>query len=202
MDEVIPRVNDATPGQDFEVNLVERMIEGDTTAEEEMVAKFGRGVMFYLRKEVRDAQAAQDLYQETFRIGIEKIRSQKLQNPGRLGAFLFGIARFVVRDYFRKGSKNESTLEPETVDRLPGPAVGPLSQLLRKDCSRQILEVLGTLKSDRDRQVIFRFYIAQDDKSDICRDLDLTSIHFNRVLHRARQRFKELLLKQGLETYP
>ena len=179
--------------------MVSRMIEGDAAAGDELVEKYGRGVWFYLKKEVRTHHSAQDLYQDTFRIGIEKIRSGKLEKPERLGAFLFGIARFVVRDHFRREIKRESPLEPETIDRFPKPSAGPLSNLLSKDCSREILEAIHALKSDRDRQVIFRFYIAQDDKSDICQDLDLTSIHFNRVLHRARQRFKELLIKRGLD---
>ena len=48
------------------------------------------------------------------------------------------------------------------------------------------------MKSARDRQVLFRFYIAEENKEDICSDLGLSSLHFNRVLFRARERFREL----------
>jgi RNA polymerase sigma-70 factor (ECF subfamily) len=40
--------------------------------------------------------------------------------------------------------------------------------------------------------VLFRFYVVEDDKDRICADLGLTSLHFNRVLHRARERYREL----------
>ena len=55
--------------------------------------------------------------------------------------------------------------------------------------------VLSEMPSDRDRQILFRFYIAEDEKDSICRDLDLTSLHFNRVLFRARERYRDLYLE-------
>jgi RNA polymerase sigma-70 factor (ECF subfamily) len=57
--------------------------------------------------------------------------------------------------------------------------------------------VIDELPTDRDRQLLFRFYIAEDDKERICADLGLTSLHFNRVLHRARERYKELYESRG-----
>jgi RNA polymerase sigma-70 factor (ECF subfamily) len=55
-----------------------------------------------------------------------------------------------------------------------------------------VRKVLGELKSERDRQVLFRFYVAEEEKEKICASLGLTSLHFNRVLFRARERFREL----------
>jgi RNA polymerase sigma-70 factor, ECF subfamily len=46
--------------------------------------------------------------------------------------------------------------------------------------------------SERDRQILYRFYIAEEDKDRICADLQLSSLHFNRVLHRARERYRDL----------
>ena len=52
--------------------------------------------------------------------------------------------------------------------------------------------VLAELKNDRDREILSRYYIADEAKEDICRDLELSDLHFNRVLFRARQRYREL----------
>jgi RNA polymerase sigma-70 factor (ECF subfamily) len=60
-----------------------------------------------------------------------------------------------------------------------------------------VRRLIGELDTDRDRQILYRFYIAEEDKERICADLELSSLHFNRVLFRARQRFKELL--EGFE---
>jgi RNA polymerase sigma-70 factor (ECF subfamily) len=37
-------------------------------------------------------------------------------------------------------------------------------------------------------------YVHQEDKDSICRELNLDSLHFNRVLHRAKQRFRDLMV--------
>jgi RNA polymerase sigma-70 factor (ECF subfamily) len=57
--------------------------------------------------------------------------------------------------------------------------------------------VLAAMPSERDRTVLFRFYIADDDKERICEDLGLSSTHFNQVLFRARERFRSLLDEMG-----
>jgi RNA polymerase sigma-70 factor (ECF subfamily) len=53
--------------------------------------------------------------------------------------------------------------------------------------------VIGELPTARDRQLILRFYLGEEDKARLCADLGIESVHFKRVLFRARQRFKELL---------
>jgi len=54
---------------------------------------------------------------------------------------------------------------------------------------RQVLEELGT---ERDREILRRFYLSSEDKEEICKDWGLSSLQFNRVLCRARERYREL----------
>ncbi|HET9795380.1 MAG TPA: hypothetical protein VFS34_13075, partial [Thermoanaerobaculia bacterium] len=56
-------------------SLVRRIREGDLSAEEELVCRYQRPVSVVLATARRDAPAIDDLFQETFRIAIEKIRS-------------------------------------------------------------------------------------------------------------------------------
>jgi DNA-directed RNA polymerase specialized sigma24 family protein len=46
---------------------------------------------------------------------------------------------------------------------------------------------------ERDRELLIRFYVHDQDKQKICRELGLKSLHFNRVLFRAKNRFRKLL---------
>ncbi|MCP4664535.1 MAG: hypothetical protein GY856_54820 [bacterium] len=48
------------------------------------------------------------------------------------------------------------------------------------------------MPTERDREVLSRFYLAEEDKEQICCDLGLAGEHFKRVLFRARRRFKKL----------
>jgi hypothetical protein len=59
-----------------------------------------------------------------------------------------------------------------------------------------VRQTLAELKNNRDREVIFRYYIAEEDKARICADLGLNSQQFNSVIFRALRRYKELYIKQ------
>ena len=58
---------------------------------------------------------------------------------------------------------------------------------------RRVLEELSTA---RDREILFRFYVAEEDKEEIAADHGLTSLQFNRVLHRARERYRALYVER------
>jgi RNA polymerase sigma-70 factor (ECF subfamily) len=74
----------------------------------------------------------------------------------------------------------------------PDPAPDPLAQLLARERATSARAVLAELGSERDRQMLLRFYVAGDSKEEICAEYGLSSLHFNRVLFRARERYRVL----------
>ena len=44
----------------------------------------------------------------------------------------------------------------------------------------------------RDQDLLKRFYLSGDTKGDLCAEYGLTDSHFDRVIFRARQRFKSI----------
>jgi RNA polymerase sigma-70 factor, ECF subfamily len=175
-----------------QVDLVSRIRAGNRQTEAELVERYSRGVMIIIRREVRDTAAAEDLYQETFRIILEKIRHGDVREPERLSGFICGVARNLVIDYFRRAARQEGMTEIEEAAPLPHPAPDQLQELLQKEKADLVRQVLKEMPNERDIQALYRFYIADDDKEQICADLGLTIPHFNIVLHRARERFREL----------
>jgi RNA polymerase sigma-70 factor (ECF subfamily) len=185
--------NDASDAAD----LVSRIRVGDPEAEVELVERYGRGVMMILRRAARNAAVSDDLYQDTFRIALEKIRQGELREPEKLAAFICSVARNLAIDYFRRTARHQSLTKIAESDRPHYFAPNPLEVLLQEERAALVRQVIDELPTDRDRQLLFRFYIAEDDKERICADLGLTSLHFNRVLHRARERYKELYESRG-----
>jgi len=74
--------------------------------------------------------------------------------------------------------------------------------LLRKESAGIVRQILKEMTSERDIQALFRFYLAEDDKEQICADLGLTNLQFNLVLHRARERYRELYEQIIREKWP
>jgi RNA polymerase sigma-70 factor (ECF subfamily) len=173
-------------------DLVSRIMAGDQQAEAELVERYSDGVKIIIRREIGNASVADDLYQEVFRIVIEKIRRGDVREPEKLSGFVCGVARNLVIDYFRRAARQESLREVEEATLLPDPAPDQLEALLRKEQADFARQVLKEMRNERDIQILFRFYLAEEKKERICADLGLTSLHFNRVLHRARERYLEL----------
>jgi RNA polymerase sigma-70 factor (ECF subfamily) len=183
----------ARPRSNPSAELVHRIVAGDPAAEAELVERFSRALSFLSRRLTRDDAAAEDLYQETFRLVIEKVRGGELREPERLPGFVSGMARNLsISAARRSGRRQEWHGDPETTEAAPDPAPGQLAKLLARERAATVRQVLMELRNERDREILSRYYIAGEDKEDICRDLALSDLHFNRVLFRARQRYKDL----------
>lgn len=174
-------------------DLVRRIRGGDPKAEEELVSRFGEGLSFLLRRWTRDPATAEDLFQETFRLALEKIRSGEVRDPDRLAGFLRSLAKNLSIHHYRRGAVKEVREEElEAAADLSAPEAGQLGELLHREKAALVRRVLEEMSSERDRQVLFRFYIAEEDKEHIRSDLGLSRLEFNMVLFRARRRYRDL----------
>jgi RNA polymerase sigma-70 factor, ECF subfamily len=184
-------INQANSGAD----LVSRIRAGDQEAEAELVERYKRGVRIIIRRETGDAAIADDLYQETFCLLLEKIRRGEIREPEKLSGFVCSVARNLVIGHFRRAARQETLTGTEEITSLPHLAPNQLEGLLRKEKVELVRQVLKEMPNQRDIQVLFRFYIAEEEKEKICADMGLTSAQFNLVLHRARERYRELYLR-------
>jgi RNA polymerase sigma-70 factor (ECF subfamily) len=174
-------------------DLVRRIHAGDAMAETILVERYSRGLVTMLRRAAGDPALADDLHQETFRIVLERLRERGLEDPERLAGFLHRTAKNLLVAGYRKTARRKTDGEAEGMEAVPDPSSGPLQERLREEEAALVRRLIGELETDRDREILYRFYLAEEDKERICADLGLSSLHFNRVLFRARQRFKELL---------
>jgi RNA polymerase sigma-70 factor (ECF subfamily) len=174
-------------------DLVRRIAAGDAKAEAELVERYSRGVLFLLRRRSGDPALADDLHQETFRVVLERLRGRGIGEPEKLAGFVRATARNLFIGEVRKRTRRKTDDDSEAVERTVDVGHGQYAEAVRAQQAAAIRELLGELGTERDREILMRFYLAEDDKEAICADLGLSSLHFNRVLHRAKQRFKEIL---------
>jgi RNA polymerase sigma-70 factor, ECF subfamily len=174
-------------------DLAERVHAGIPGAEAELCERYGRGLRFLLRRLGQSPEAAEDLAQETLVIVLERLRGRGLEDPAGLSAFIHGVARNLALSERRKFVRRRTETDSERLaDTAAGPS-DPFQEAAEQEEASQVRRLIGELPVARDRQLLWRFYVGEEDKSTICRDLELDGSHFNRVLFRARQRFKELL---------
>jgi RNA polymerase sigma-70 factor (ECF subfamily) len=160
--------------------LVNRIEAGDGFAESELVEQFARSVKLILVKRTGSDQLANDLCQDTFVVTLKKLRAGGLKKPRSLWAFIRQTAVNISIDHYRKEKR----------------------YIHQDDGIISVLEAaLEQLPVSRDRDILRRFYLADEDKAKICSDLELSRTHFDRVLYRARQRMRILIKRQkGLKS--
>jgi RNA polymerase sigma-70 factor (ECF subfamily) len=171
------------PGHD--IDLVGAIRSGDRKAEEELVSRYRRGLSMILSSS--DSAVREDLLQETFRLAIAKIRAGEVREPEKLPGFMCSLARNLAIGH-RRRAKPSGPLP----DALPAGEPSPLEEFLNGERARIVRQLLSEMEPERDREVLYRFYLDEEAKESICTSLGLSSLHFNRVLYRARERFRAL----------
>jgi RNA polymerase sigma-70 factor (ECF subfamily) len=177
-------------------DLVARIGRGARDAEEAMVRRYGPGLLYLLKRRTRDAELAADLRQDTFQVAIQKLRGARLDEPERLAAYLRGVALNLWIAHQRKNTRRATTADSEAIEEAADETgVGPFENVSREQVRDAVDVLLGELATPRDREVLKRLYLDDQDRETICAALGVDPTHFNRVLFRAKQRFRELLVR-------
>lgn len=177
---------------DFQERLVERIQSGTPHAEDELVRHYQPGIKYHLWRMSRDPDLSEDLLQETLRLVLEKIKNHEIKQPRALNQFVHHIAKNLFIAHIRKQKRRgDVPLDPAHQDRVD-PKASPQELMERAEEINLVRQVVGKLKSKRDRLILFRFYLEQKAKHLICEELGMDGNTFNSVLSRARFRFKAL----------
>jgi RNA polymerase sigma-70 factor (ECF subfamily) len=155
------------------------------------------GLRALILRRVRDADVAADILQDAAVTTLEKLRSGEIAHPENVGGYLYRVALNHLRNHRRKDRGAVSSAErlDELRDAEDDPDWARVGRPQWATAARRMLEEMPVA---RDREVLVRFYLDDEDKERICRELQLSEEHFNRVIFRARNRFRELLERRGL----
>lgn len=149
--------------------------------------------MMMLRQRTRNVQRAEDLHQDTFVIVLQRLRTTGLDDPTRIAAFLHRTAINLLIDQGRKEARRKTSADTDVVYLQSDSTADQLRTIIRDEANRAVRELITELRNPRDRELLHRFYILQQEKSLVCQAVALPSEHFDRVISRARKRFRELI---------
>ncbi len=168
--------------------LVSRVLTGDRTAFAVLYDRHARLVRAVGYGACHDYDVANDLCQETFLTGFQKL--DQLREPEKVGAWLVGIARQVGREWRRSRSRDRHRYGK------PPEQIGHDGEML--DESEALLRQMAELPEDE--QLALHLYYLEEQPANQARSiLGLSRSGFYRVLDRARKRLSRALeiLKGG-----
>lgn len=172
----------------------------DDAAFERLIRQNYAGLLALVRRRARDEQLAADLVNDAIVLALEHYRAGRISDPERIGGYIFQVAMNLLRNHRRK-AENRSDLraDPESIDRSSS-AHDSAVDGLDPGTIAQVRSAIESLPAQRDREIVKRFYLDEEEKESICRALGLSALHFDKVVFRARKRLRTALLEAGLRA--
>jgi RNA polymerase sigma-70 factor (ECF subfamily) len=171
--------------------LVGRIRTGKTDGLEELYVLFSKGIRFYLCRQL-GPQELDDKVHDTFLVVVQAIRRGELREPERLMGFVRTIVRRLVAAHIdRVVHTRRDQMDLELTLRIADPTENPEETAMFRQRTELIKWVLGEL-SIRDREILTRFYLREEEQDQICSEMDLTDTQFRLLKSRAKARFGEL----------
>jgi RNA polymerase sigma-70 factor, ECF subfamily len=154
------------------------------------------GIRSLLERKCGSAAIAEDLLGEAIKTSLEKLGDGAIARPEQLAGYVYRVALNHLRNYRRtdKSARTTAAGLEEINDEHQTDAATSMEQARWAKLMREVLSELPNL---RDRELIAGFYLEEESKDSLCERLELSAEHFNRVIHRARERFRELLEARG-----
>jgi RNA polymerase sigma-70 factor, ECF subfamily len=177
------------------------MEETDRTAGgpgQQAILRSMAGLRAQLARVTGNMELASDLLQDAVVTALQKLRAGEIRDPTHLDGYVYRVALNHLRNYRRKHRLRVAAAEE--VDDPPegAPSSPPVRELEADQWARLVRQLLQEVPVVRDREILVRFYLQEESKEELCQALGLTELHFNRVIHRARDRFRDLLQRRGL----
>lgn len=186
--------------QSFDESYVERLQAGDFRTQEHFVAYFSELIQLKLRSRLNSPQAIEDVRQETFTRVFTALRDGKIRQPDRLGAFVNSMCNNVLLEHYRSFSRIDS-LDDEEQPEIPAANIDVLGAIANKQTAEKIREILDKMP-ERDRRLLREVFLEERDKDEVCNDFGVDREYLRVLLHRAKQAFKSLYLKNVASRPP
>ena len=160
----------------------------DVRAMEEFYLSFRKGLRFLILRQL-GPDGLEDSVHSCFALILEALQQGQLREPSRLPGFATTIvkrhiiARIQERCFHRKSQAELDEVEVFAASKEPDPE----RRAIRNRSTQKLAEVLK-LMSPRDRDILYRFYVLEQDAEQICGELGITPTEFRNAKHRAKDR--------------
>jgi|GEM_PF-2451175 len=163
---------------------------------EALIGREYHGLRLLLTRRVGNAHVAADLLNDAICTTWEKWQAGRIERPEQIVGYIFQVALNLLRNHRRAAAERpERRASPKVLEDL---AQEPPDEGVQEHIAARVRRLLLDLSSPRDRVLLVRFYLNEEEGEAICRDMNLTPQQFARVLHRARGRLRALVEAHGI----
>jgi RNA polymerase sigma-70 factor, ECF subfamily len=171
--------------------LVQQIKAGSDQGMEQLYKLFSRGIRYYLCRQL-GPQELEDKVHDTFLIVVNAIKRGDLREPERLMGFVRTVVRRQVAAYIETAvHTRREQAELESGISVADRAYNPEQEAIVKQKAELMRSALDAL-SQRDRDILIRFYLQEQPQEQICKEMSLTETQFRLLKSRAKAKFGEI----------
>jgi RNA polymerase sigma-70 factor (ECF subfamily) len=181
----------AAPDDADWVRLVEKIRADDPEGMAELYRIFAKGIRFYLCRHL-GPQELDDTVHDAFLIVIQAIRRGELREAERLMGFVRTVVRRQIASRIDKVVQNRrERAELDSDALLTDSRYDPERSAIARQQQDIMVSILRSI-SNRDREILTRFYLLEQTQEQICVEMQLSETQFRLLKSRAKARFGEL----------
>lgn len=182
----------------FDADYLARLKQGDPETERHFTSYFSNAIWLKLRNRVRTRHLIDEIRQETFARVLKYLQSGKpIQYPERFGGFVQGVCNNVMLEVMR--SEFSHTQATENPVDPPDERVRIDADIVTEERKRMVREVLSEMP-EKDRTVLSMVFLEEGERSEICSRLKVDGDYLRVLLHRAKERFREIVRRKGVDA--
>jgi RNA polymerase sigma-70 factor, ECF subfamily len=171
--------------------LVAQVKAGQDAGMEQLYKLFSRGIRYYLCRQL-GPQELEDKVHDTFLIVVNAIKRGDLREPERLMGFVRTVVRRQVAAYIEQAvHTRREQADIETGITVADRKQNPEQEAMLRQKAELMKSALAAL-SQRDRDILVRFYLKEQSQEQICREMELTETQFRLLKSRAKAKFGEI----------
>jgi len=175
--------------------LVLLVREGDARGMTDLYDFISAGLHPYLARQL-PPQDCRDKIHSIFVDVVVAIQRGQVRDPERLMGFARTIARRKVSGYICMAmAARRNQVDIESIFWLASPQASPENEMIFRERRELVRWTLAQL-SEREREILSRFYMQEQTQQQICLEMGLTHTQYRLLKWRSKARFGDLTRKQ------
>ncbi len=142
--------------------LLKKFVNGDHQSLEVLINKYKARIYTYILLMVKNSQAAEDIFQDTFIKVIKSLTKGNYAEKGIFVAWVMRIAHNLVIDYFRKEKRLQSTsceeIDSDVLTCKGGVELNVEEVIIQHQISKDLRHLVDKLPSDQRTVILLRHY--------------------------------------------
>lgn len=183
--------------------LVTRIQAGEPAAMEDLYQVLSGGIRIYIQRQL-GADEIDDHVHDTFLILIAAIQQGEIREPSRLMGFVRTVVRRQIASWI--GRLQQARRDQEVVDQQTMQVHDlrrtPEENAIDSEKHQIVTRALEAL-TERQREILIRFYLLEQSQERICQDMQLSDNQFRLMKSRAKACFgrsgRKTLIRESLE---